>query len=156
MAEVLLTKKGFEDLQNELKNLKEVERPQVVLQLKEARAQGDLSENADYDAARNKQAQIEGRIIQIEGILSNARLIEDEKGPLNIVKLNTTVTIERVDTGKQASYTIVGTVEANSLENKISNECPLAKAILGKPVGPEEITVKAVKSYKVRIVDIKR
>lgn len=156
MAETLLTKKGIEDLQVELKQLKEVERPAVVIQLKEARAQGDLSENADYDAARNRQAQIESRIIEIETMLSNAKIIEESEGSTKIAKLGTTVEILDVAKGTTSEYTIVGTVEADPLHHKISNECALAKAILGKPVSDEEILVKAVKSYKVKIINIKR
>ena len=155
MAQTLLTKKGLEDLQKELKQLKEVERVAVGVELKEARAQGDLSENADYDAARDKQAKIESRIIEIENMLANAVLIDDEKSN-KTVKLGTTVEILRQGEKATKTYTIVGTVEAKPLENKISNESPLAKAVLGKTVSDEWVLVKSPNPYKVKIISIQK
>lgn len=155
MAKVLLTKEGLEQLQNELKQLKEVERIKVIEELKDARAQGDLSENADYDAARNKQAQVESRIAEIEKILANVEIIEaqSKKGKV-VVHLASTVTILDMDSKKEATYKIVGSVEANPLKGQISNESPLAQALLSHGKG-EVVTVKVKKPYDVEILDIK-
>ena len=149
-----LTKAGYQKLEEELRNLIEVVRDQVKQQLAEARAQGDLSENADYDAARNRQAEVEGRIHQIEEILSNAVIIEeDHKRKTNRVALGSTVTIKFIDNGKTESYMIVGTVESDPFNHKISNACPLGEALVGSSVG-DIVEVKGKKTYKVEIVKI--
>ncbi|MGI6377549.1 MAG: transcription elongation factor GreA [Bacilli bacterium] len=153
--EFILTKEGVEQLQDELKRLKEVERAEVVQQLREARAQGDLSENAEYDAARNKQAQIEGRIIELENMLSNARIIHPKNGGVRVVRLGATVVIKNHKTGKESEFIIVGSVEADPRQGKISNESALAKAILNHGQN-ETVTVKAVEPYEVTILSIKR
>ncbi len=153
---VQLTKAGKEELERELRNLIDVVREDVKRQLAEARAQGDLSENADYDAARNRQAEVEGRIKQIEDILSNFELIDDEKNSKrkgDKVSLGSTVTIRFLETGKEAKYMIVGTVESDPFNNKISNACPLGEALIGKSVG-DIVDVKAKKNYKVEVVKI--
>lgn len=153
--EVLLTKEGIEKLQDELHQLKDVERKIVVQQLAEARAQGDLSENAEYDAARTKQGQIEGRIMELEAMLSNAKIIEQKAGGVKNVRLGATVEIEVVKTGEKKEYKIVGSVEADPKNGLISNESPLAKAILMQQVGAT-VVVKAVNQYEVKILNIKR
>ena len=153
---VQLTKAGKEELERELRNLIDVVREDVKKQLAEARAQGDLSENADYDAARNRQAEVEGRIKQIEDILSNFELIDDEKSSKrkgDKVSLGSTVTIRFLETGKEAKYMIVGTVESDPFNNKISNACPLGEALIGKSVG-DIVDVKAKKNYKIEVVKI--
>jgi len=152
---VFLTKEGLEKLQEELRFLKEVERIQVVQDLKEARAQGDLSENADYDAARNKQAQIESRIIELENMLANAKLIDEKAGGVRVVRLGATVTIKDLSDDSQSDYVIVGAVETDPINGKISNESPLAQAILNKGVGAI-CTVHVSTPYDVEIVNIKR
>ena len=148
-----LTKAGYKKLQDELKYLVDEAREEVKRQLAEARAQGDLSENADYDAARCKQAEVEGRIKEIENILANAEIIEEGKTSTKKVGLGSTVTIKFVDNGKEVSYMIVGTVESDPVNGKISNSCPLGEALTGKSVG-DIIEVKAIKTYKVEILKI--
>ena len=148
-----LTKAGYRKLEEELRYLIDVVRDEVKRQLAEARAQGDLSENADYDAARGKQAEVEGRIKEIENILANAEIIEEGKTSTKKVGLGSTVTIKFVENGKEVSYMIVGTVESDPVNGKISNSCPLGEALVGKTVG-DIVEVKAIKTYKVEIVKI--
>ena len=154
---IVLTKAGKEKLEKELRELIDHTREEVKRQLTEARAQGDLSENADYDAARNRQAEVEGRIKEIENILSNAEVIDDEnksgkKG--NKVALGSVVTIKFLETGKEGKYMIVGTVESDPFNNKISNACPLGEALIGKVVG-DVVDVKGPKNvYKVEVLKI--
>ena len=148
-----LTKAGYKKLQDEYKYLVDEAREEVKRQLAEARAQGDLSENADYDAARGTQAEVEGRIKEIENILANAEIIEEGKASTKKVGLGSTVTIKFVDNGKEISYMIVGTVESDPVNGKISNSCPLGEALVGKTVG-DIVEVKAIKSYKVEILKI--
>ena len=151
---VYLTNEGFLELEEELSHLKEVKRPEIIKALKDARALGDLSENADYDAARDEQAQIEGRIAELEKILETAELIE--KRDTDTAGLGTTVTIKYIDEDDEdvEEYRIVGSREADPSNNKISNESPLAKAIMGAKKG----TVCTVESpngnYNVEIVEI--
>ena len=148
-----LTKAGYKKLEEELRYLIDVVREDVTRELAEARAQGDLSENADYDAARGKQAEVEGRIKEIENILSNAEIIEEGKSSTKKVGLGSTVTIRFVENNKEVSYMIVGTVESDPVNGKISNSCPLGEALVGKTVG-DIIEVKAIKTYKVEILKI--
>ena len=153
---VLLTREGVELLQNELQKLKEVDRKEVINELKEARAQGDLSENADYDAARNRQAQVESRITELENMLANAKIIDDKtKGAPRVVRLGTTVTIRDLTDNEEYKYTIVGPVEANPLNGKISNEAPLAQAILNHGIGAR-VSVMVKEPYDVEILNIER
>jgi transcription elongation factor GreA len=149
-----LTKAGYKKLQDELKYLVDVAREEIKVQLAEARAQGDLSENADYDAARGKQAEVEGRIKEIENILANADIIEESKASTKKVGLGSTVTIRYVDEDrKDQSFMIVGTVESDPVNGKISNSCPLGEALVGKTVG-DIVEVKAIRTYKVEILKI--
>ena len=148
-----LTKAGYKKLEEELNYLVNEAREEVKRQLAEARAQGDLSENADYDAARSKQAEVEGRIKEIENILANAEIIEEGKASTKRVGLGSTVTIRFIDNGKEASYMIVGTVESDPVNGKISNSCPLGEALVNKNVG-DIVEVKANKTYKVEILKI--
>lgn len=153
---IKLTRAGKEELEKELRYLIDEAREEVKRQLAEARAQGDLSENADYDAARNRQAEVEGRIKQIEDILSNFELIDEEKTSKkkgDKVALGSTVTIRFLENGKEAKYMIVGTVESDPFNSKISNACPLGEALIGKATG-DIVEVKAKKNYKVEIVKI--
>ena len=147
---VLLTKSGVEKLEEERDNLINVERPRVIEELQLARSQGDLSENADYDAARDKQAQIEQRIKEIEYMLQNAEIISEEQMDLNVVKPGTTVTILdlSLDDPEEEKYTIVGSFETDPV-----NESPLAKALIGHGVN-EIVTVGVAEAYDVKIVDI--
>lgn len=154
MAEkIKLTKAGYKKLEEELRYKIDIERDEVKRQLAEARAQGDLSENADYDAARSKQAEVEGRIKEIEEILNNCEIISEGASKGNRVGLGSTVTIKYLETGKEAKYMIVGSVESDPFNGKISNSCALGEAIMGKTVG-DVVEVKAIKTYKVEIVNL--
>ena len=148
----IMTAEGFLEAENELNELKNVRRPEVIKALKEARALGDLSENADYDAARNEQAIIEAKIQELEYKLEHAEII-DNKGK-NEVSLGSTVTIS-YDDGEEEEYKIVGSMEADPFENKISNESPIAKAVLGKKVGDIASVESPNGNYDVEIISIK-
>ena len=150
---VYLTNEGFLEIEEELNYLKEVKRPEVIKALKDARALGDLSENADYDAARNEQAKVEGRILELEKLLEVAELIE--KRDNDKVGLGATVKIMYDgDEDDTEEYRIVGSKEADPSNNKISNESPLAKAIMGAKVG-DTCTVESPNgNYNVEIVEI--
>lgn len=152
---VLLTQSGIEKLEKERDNLINVERPRVIEELQLARSQGDLSENADYDAARERQAHLEARIKEIDYTLQNAEVISEEQMDLNVVKPGTTVTILDLseEDPQPESYKIVGYTETDPLNGKISNESPLAKAVLGHSVN-EIVTVGVADPYDVRIVNI--
>lgn len=151
---IYLTNEGFLEIEEELNHLKEVKRPEVIKALKDARALGDLSENADYDAARNEQAQVEGRIKELEILLEKAELIE--KKDTDTVGLGTTVKIKYDDDDDDVEeYRIVGSKEADPSNNKISNESPLARGIMGARLG-DKCTVESPNgSYTVEILEIK-
>jgi len=150
--EILLTSEGFLELETELNTLKTVDRPRIIEAIKEARAQGDLSENADYDAARDEQAKIEARITELEYKLENAKIIEKASG--DVVSVGTTVTVQYVDDDDEEEYSIVGSMEADPFENKISNESPIGRAIMNRRVG-DIISVESPNgSYDIKIVKI--
>ena len=150
--EVYLTKEGLDELKKELDNLINVRRPENIIAIKEARALGDLSENAEYDAARNEQAQIEARIKTVEKMLENVKIIT--KADTSKVSLGTTVAIKYVDDDDDDEgdeYKIVGSQEADPFESKISNESPIAQALLDHKVG-DIVTVDSPNgSYQVEI-----
>jgi len=154
MEKFQLTKEGVSKLEAEYRQLLDVERPNVTKELVEARALGDLSENADYDAAREAQARVEARIQEIEVILNNYELIK-EKGSIKTVQVGASVTLKLIDFDETETYEIVCQIEANPIENKVSNESPLAKAVLGHKVG-EVVEVEVAKPYKVEIVSIEK
>src|SRR5690606_14738432 len=149
-----LTQAGVDNLKAELTDLKDVKRQENLEALKEARAQGDLSENADYDAARNEQARIEARILEIETILKNVKIIKstDDSSAVNIGKI---VELRFIEKDKIEKYHLVGTIEADPRDNKISIESPLGKSIKGKEAG-DVVTVKSEtgRSFNVEIVSI--
>lgn len=149
---VELTKEGAEKLEKELRHLIDIDRPEVIESLQAARAQGDLSENADYDAARTRQAEIEGRIKEIENILANVKIINEKKAT-KVVTLGSTVTIRDLSDKTEATYTIVGTVEANPMKGLISNVSPLGRAIVDKAVG-DVVVVHVAQEYSVEILKI--
>ena len=148
-----LTKEGEAKLTQELRHLIDIDRPEVLEQLAAARAQGDLSENADYDAARNKQAEVEARIKEIENILANAKIIDSSTKSGKVVALGSTVELKDLSDNSISTYTIVGTVEANPIKGLISNVSPLGHAIVGKRVG-DECVVRVAQEYKVLILKI--
>ena len=130
-----LTKKGYEERVALLENLKVVRRKEVAQKLKEAREQGDLSENAEYDAAKDEQRDIEAQIVELENILKNAEIIQDNDKSKDKIKMESVVKLHDVEYEEDSEYTIVGSSEADSLNNKISNESPLGAALIGKKVG---------------------
>lgn len=156
MAEkIFVTQEGLDELRAELENLVHVVRPEVIVELQEARAQGDLSENADYDAARDHQARVEGRIKELESLIKNAQIIEEGEGGTKTVRLGSTVTIKDNTDGSLMTFSIVGTIEADPFNSKISNETPLVKAILDKRPG-ETVEVKGVEEpYEVTIESVR-
>ena len=132
---VVLTYDGLKNMEAELENLKTVRRKDVAEKIKEARGQGDLSENAEYDAAKEEQAEIEARIVQLEKMLRNAEVIDEEGGAKDTISLGTTVTLLDVEFEEEMEYTIVGSTEADPMNGRISNESPLGMALLGQKVG---------------------
>lgn len=152
----LMTKDGIEKLKKELRHLIDVRRPNIIKQIQDAREQGDLSENADYDAAKNSQAMIEGRIKEIEEILNHIEIIDEKSsGKTNVVvKIGSKVKIKDFNDSQNYIYTIVGSIETNPGDNKISNECPLAKSIMGKKEGEESHVRGVDEPYKVKILEI--
>lgn len=146
-----LTIEGLKKYQEELEHLQKVEEPHNLQVLQDARAQGDLSENADYDAARNEQARIEGRIKEIEHILKNYVIIDGNSGSSNIGKKITFYFISR---NKTCEYSIVGKLEANPMNGTISDESPLGKAALTAKVGDIVTVVTAKEEYQVEIKNI--
>ena len=150
--EILLTAEGFLELETELNDLKINTRPEVIKALKEARALGDLSENADYDAARDAQAKLEGRIKELEYKLENAKIISNDSK--DTVSIGSTVTISYIDDDETEEYKIVGSLEADPFNNKISNESPIGAAIIGKKVN-EIVSVETPNgSFDVKIESI--
>lgn len=151
---VYLTQEGMDELKSELDDLINVKRPQNIKSIKEARALGDLSENADYDAARAEQAQVEGRIQELEKIMENVHIIE--KGSTDSVSLGTTVKIRYIDDDDDEleEYRIVGSKEADPSNNKISNESPLARAIMNAKAGDIRSVESPNGTYDVEIVEI--
>lgn len=150
---IYVTEEGLKKLQDEYENLVHVIREEVKAELKEARSLGDLSENADYDAARDKQAQIEARIVELESMLKNYELIST-KGGSKTVRIGSTVKLQFADTHEEGTYQIVGSTEADPLNGKISNETQLAQAILDKKAG-QTVEVSCKKPYSVVIVSVK-
>ena len=153
---VILTQKGYDERVARLEYLKMVRRNEVAEKLKEAREQGDLSENAEYDAAKDEQRDIEIEIAELDEIIKNCEIIHDDSKNKNKVKLESVVTLHDIEYDENIEYTIVGSKEASSLENKISNESPLGAALLGKkkgdvvkvaaPAGEIEYKIIAVKN----------
>ena len=150
--ELYLTEEGLEEIKKELDELKLVKRPEVINALKDARAQGDLSENAEYDAARSEQAIVESRIKELEVMLERAVIIT--KVDTNVVSIGTKVTLEYVEEEEEEEYSIVGSSEADPFNNKISNESPIAKAIMGLKVGSIVSVDSPNGKYDVKILAI--
>ncbi|HBT17489.1 MAG TPA: transcription elongation factor GreA [Firmicutes bacterium] len=139
--EVILTLEGLNKLEKEIEYLKTVRRREVAERIKQALEFGDISENSEYEDAKNEQGFIEGRILAIEKMLRNVRIIDDQEVTLTEVGLGSKVTLLDVETGEQFEYSIVGSAEADPFNSRISNESPVGKALLGRKVG-EEIEVK--------------
>ncbi|ANF95139.1 transcription elongation factor GreA [Paenibacillus bovis] len=154
--EFILTQDGLRKLEDELENLKSVKRREVAERIKVAIGYGDISENSEYEDAKNEQAFIEGRVITLEKMLRNARIINSDEIDTDAVSIGATVIVEDLEFGDTMEYTIVGTAESDPSQNKISNESPVGKAILGKQKGTVvDVNVPAgVIQYK--ILEIKR
>jgi len=133
--EVLLTEEGFEKLEEELNHLVNVKRREIAKRIKVAREFGDISENSEYDDAKNEQAFIEGRIKEIENMLRNARVVKEDEINDRTVNIGTTVRLKEKESGEEFNYTIVGSAESDPLKNKISNESPIGKSIIGHTIG---------------------
>ncbi|AIQ66283.1 MULTISPECIES: transcription elongation factor GreA [Paenibacillus] len=153
--EVILTPDGLKRLEEELETLKSVKRREVAERIKVAIGYGDISENSEYEDAKNEQAFIEGRIITLEKMLRNARIINSDEIVTDVVSIGVTVSVEDLEYGDVMEYTIVGTAESDPLNNKISNESPVGRAIIGKKIGTiVDVSVPAgVIQYK--ILDIR-
>jgi transcription elongation factor GreA len=147
----ILTYAGLKKLEEELENLKVVKRKEVAGKIKEAREQGDLSENAEYDAAKDEQRDIEARIEELEKILKNAEVVVEDEVDLDKISIGCTVTVYDNEFEEEMEFKIVGSTEANSLEGKISNESPVGKALIGRKVDDvvEVETQAGVMEYKV-------
>lgn len=152
----ILTSAGLKKLEDELENLIVVQRKEVAQKIKEAREQGDLSENAEYDAAKDEQRDIEARIEEIEKILKNAEIVDEDEVSTDTINIGCQVTILDCEFEDELTYKIVGSTEANSLKGKISNESPVGKALIGKKVGEiaQVETQMGIVEYKV--LDIQR
>lgn len=151
--EIFLTKEGEEELRKELRELVEVRRPDLAQKLKEAVAQGDLKENADYHDAKEKQAFIEGRIQHIEAILRNATVVDDS-GPSDEVRIGSVVVIREDGLDEDEEYKIVGSAEANPQERKISHESPIGAALLGKKKGKKVKVETPGGTIKFKIISV--
>ncbi len=153
--EVILTQSGLKKLEEELTYLKSVKRREVAARIKTAISFGDLSENAEYDNAKNEQAFIEGKIITLEKMLRNARLIEDNEVSKDIVGVGCTVRLQDMEDNEVLEFTIVGTAESDPANNRISNESPVGQAIIGNPVGAEVDIKVPAGTIKYKILEIK-
>ena len=153
--EFKITSLRLADLEKELNYLKTTREREIAAMIAEARSYGDLSENSEYDAAKNEQAKLYGRIAEIEDILSHAVIIEDENEATGRVGLGCTVTVEDAN-GNKIAYRITGSQEANPMEHKLSDDSPFGRAVVGKSVG-DTFTVNAPNgSYSMKIVDVTR
>ncbi|WP_050180962.1 transcription elongation factor GreA [Domibacillus robiginosus] len=149
-----MTREGKEKLEQELEHLKSVKRKEVVERIKIARSFGDLSENSEYDSAKEEQAFVEGRIGTIETMIRNAKIIEASEMSADEVSLGKTVTFIELPDGEEESYTIVGSAEADPFEGKISNDSPIAKSMIGKRVGDKVIVQTPAGEMNVKIISI--
>jgi len=151
---VILTEEGYQNLKEELNHLVNVERREVAKRIKTARDFGDISENSEYDDAKNEQAFIEGRIQEIKNMLDNAEVVKEEEVSDEIVSVGNIVKIKDLDTDKEYNYRIVGSAEADPLNNKISNESPIGSAIIGhKPGDKVEVEVPSgPKTYEILLI----
>lgn len=153
---LVMTQQGYQELTDELDHMLHVVRQEVIHELQEARAQGDLSENADYDAARDRQARVEARIRDLESMISNAQIISEAEGKKTkrAVKLGSTVKILDLESNEEETYTIVGSVESDPLHGKLSNLTPLANALLDAKVGEVVIVNQVEEPYKVKVIEL--
>ncbi|MDB5055100.1 MAG: GreA2 [Bacilli bacterium] len=154
--EVILTQEGLKKLEDELDSLKSVKRREIAERIKVAIGYGDISENSEYEDAKNEQAFVEGRIITLEKMLRNARIINSDDVDTNTVSVGSIVTLKDLEFGELVEYSIVGTAESDPLHNKISNESPVGRAILGKKKGTSVDVSVPVGVVQYQIIDIKK
>ena len=152
----LLTYTGLKKLEDELENLKVVKRKEVAGKIKEAREQGDLSENAEYDAAKDEQRDIEARIEELEKILKNAEVVDEEEVDLDKISVGCQVKILDIEFDEELEYKVVGSTEANSLTGRISNESPVGRAIMGASVGDIVTVETPAGDLQYKILEIQR
>ncbi|MBP0723786.1 transcription elongation factor GreA [Bacillus sp. RG28] len=150
-----MTQAGKEKLEQELEMLKTVKRAEVVERIKIARSFGDLSENSEYDAAKDEQAFVEGRITTLENMIRNAEIITESSEASNVVTLGKSVTFLELPEGDEETYTIVGSAEADPFEGKISNDSPIARSLLGKQIGDEVTVSTPGGDMQVKIIAVK-
>ena len=151
-----LTKKDIEDMEAEIVHRKVVVRKELLEHVKEARAQGDLSENAEYDAAKDEQRDIEARIEEITAILKNADIVDEDEVDLNRISIGCRVKVLDIEYKEELEFKIVGSTEANSLNGKISNEAPLGKALIGAKVGQKVSVDCPAGIIKYKVLEIQR
>ena len=154
--EFKITSLRLADLEKELNYLKTTREREIAAMIAEARSYGDLSENSEYDAAKNEQAKLYGRIAEIEDILSHAVIIEDENEASGRVGLGCTVTVKDLTTGEVESYRITGSQEANPMENKLSDDSPFGRACVGKSVGDKFVVNAPMGAFEMEVLDITR
>ena len=152
----ILTYEGLRRYEDELQELKVVKRQEVAQKIKEAREQGDLSENAEYDAAKDEQRDIEARIEELEKILKNAVVVVEDEVDLDKINIGCLVKLLDVEFDEELEYKIVGSTEANSLKGKISNESPVGKALMGKQVGETVVVETQSGAFSYKILEIQR
>ncbi|UOE95579.1 transcription elongation factor GreA [Alkalihalobacillus sp. LMS39] len=150
-----MTLEGKKKLEDELEYLKSERRKEVVERIKIARSFGDLSENSEYDSAKEEQAFVEGRISQVENILRNAVIIEDDGNNTNVVSLGKTVRFVELPDGDEEEYTIVGSAESDPFEGKISNDSPMAQSLLGRSIGEKVVVNTPGGEMEVEILEVK-
>ena len=158
MAEkkVILTYEGLKKMEEELENLKTVRRKEVAEKIKEARGQGDLSENAEYDAAKEEQAEIESRIVVLEKMLRNAEVIDDDEVNNEIISVGSTVRLYDFEFEEEVEYSIVGSAEADPMNGKISNESPVGVGLIGHKLGETVVIETPSGEVKFRVDEIKK
>ena len=152
----ILTSEGLKKLEDELDDLIVVKRKEVAQKIKEAREQGDLSENAEYDAAKDEQRDIEARIEELETILKNVEVVDEDEVDLDKINVGCAVKVYDITFDEELTYKIVGSTEANSLKGKISNESPVGKALLGKKVGDLVSVETQVGVVQYKVLDIQK
>ena len=153
---IKLTDDGLKKLEAELENLKTVGRADIAEKIKIARGYGDLSENSEYDEAKNEQAKIEARIVEIEAMLKNVEIIEDVKGKAKSVMIGVKVKVLDEEYGDECEYRVVGSTEADPQNGLISDESPVGKALLGKKLGDEVIVDAPGGEFKLKIIEISK
>ena len=152
--QVILTEEGLKEKQEKLDFLKTVRRAEIAAQIKEARAFGDLSENAEYDEAKNDQARVETEIIRLEKLLRNAVVVQENAIDVSTVNIGATVRILDIEFGKEEEYHIVGSVEADADRRRISNEAPVGAALIGKKVGEIADVLTPAGTIQLKVMDI--